>query len=184
MNLSNTLFKNISFKLKLIRIKEQKNYIKNLLKKIDQLKTNKKLNYQKISSRQFLDNKILQKNLTIHFILSISFLKTNTIINLSDTKGNVKLFYSSGNVGFTGKQKVKRKIVLNKLITLLLKNISFKNKTPIALHLNNVKFYKQYLLKKLKKSLFITIVKSFNLTSYNGCRKRKMRRKKYTKKFI
>ena len=36
-----------------------------------------------------------------------------------------------------------------------------------------------WFLKKLKKKLFITVVKHFNLYPYNGCRKKKIRRKKF-----
>ena len=37
-------------------------------------------------------------------------------------------------------------------------------------------------MKKLKKKFFIKVVRSFNLYPHNGCRKKKVRRKKFKKK--
>ena len=117
------------------------------------------------------------------YVINISFLKANTTIHVSDTQGNLKLFYSAGSVALTGKQKKKRRIAVSKLISLLLKKANFLGQKPIALHLNNVNFYKNLIVRKLKRNLYIKIIKIFNQTPYNGCRKRKLRRKKYTKKF-
>jgi len=180
MNLSNILFNNISNKLKFLTSKK-KFYIKNLFNQIYQLEQIKKKNYKKLSTKIVSHNHLKQK-LTVFYIINISFLKANTIIHLSDIKGNIQLFYSAGEIGITGKQKTKRRTVITKLITLLLRKASFINKKPVALHLHNVKFYKRLILKQLKRNLFITIIKSFNLTPFNGCRKKKIRRKKYIKK--
>lgn len=181
MNLSNTLFNNISNKLKLTLLNKEKFYIKNLFNQINQLERVKKKNYKNLTQRNVDANKKFKQDLTVYYIINISFLKANTIIHLSDIKGNIKLFYSAGDIGLKGKQKTKRRIAVTKLIALLLKKVSFINKKPVALHLNNVKFYKRLILKQLKKTFFIKIIKSFNLTPYNGCRKKKIRRKKYTK---
>lgn len=183
MNLSNILFNNISNKLKLTLLDKEKFYIKNLFNQINQLEQIKKKNYKKLSQKNTNNNNFLKQDLTVYYIINISFLKANTTIHLSDIKGNIKLFYSAGDLGLKGKQKTKRRITVNKLITMLLKKTPFINKKPVALHLNNVKFYKRIITKQLKRFLFIKIIKSFNLTPYNGCRKRKIRRKKHTKKF-
>jgi ribosomal protein S11 len=182
MNLSNILFNNISNKLKLTLLDREKFYIKNLFNQINQLEQIKKKNYKKLGQKSMHHNNFLKQDLTVYYIVNISFLKANTTIHLSDIKGNIKLFYSAGDLGLKGKQKTKRRIAVSKLITTLLKKIPFINKKPVALHLNNVKFYKRLILKQLKRNLFIKIVKSFNLTPYNGCRKKKIRRKKHTKK--
>lgn len=183
MNLSNILFNNISNKLKLTLLDKEKFYIKNLFNQINKLEQIKKKNYKKLSQKNIDSNNFLKQSLTVYYIISISFLKANTTIHLSDIKGNIILFYSAGDLGLRGKQKTKRRIAINKLIAILFKKTPFINKKPIALHLNNIKFYKKAIIKQLKKFLFIKIVKSFNLTPYNGCRKRKIRRKKHTKKF-
>ena len=116
------------------------------------------------------------------YIINISFLKANTTIHISDIKGNLKLFYSAGSVNLTGKQKRKRRISVSKLISLLLKKATFLTTEPVALHLNNINFHKNFIISRLKRVLYIRIIKSFNQAPYNGCRKKKLRRKKYTKK--
>lgn len=179
MNLSHLLFNNISNKLKLTLLDKEKFYLKNLFSQIDQLE---QINIKKIKNLN-IQNNLFKENLTVYYIINITFLKANTTINISDIKGNIKLFYSTGDIGLKGKQKKKRRIAINKLISLFIKKINFINKKPVALHLNNVKFYKKLIIKRLKKNIFIKIIKSFNLTSYNGCRKKKIRRKKRTKMF-
>jgi ribosomal protein S11 len=182
MSLSNILFNNISNKLKLTLLEKEKFYIKNLFNQINQLEQIKKKNYKELGQKSMENNNFLKQDLTVYYIINISFLKANTTIHLSDIKGNIKLFYSAGDIGLKGKQKTKRRIAISKLIVILLKKAPFVNKKPVALHLNNIKFYKRLITKQLKRNLFIKIIKSFNLTPYNGCRKRKIRRKKHTKK--
>lgn len=186
MNLSNTLFNSIANKLKLkvSLLNEERVYVENLLNQIDSLKELKENNYKDLSIKKSNQKKTVNnQDLVVMYIINISFLKANTTIHVSDIKGNVKLFYSAGSVGLTGKQKKKRRIAVSKLIALVIKKASFLKKKPIALHLNNVNFYKSLIVNKLKKTLYIRIIKSFNQSPYNGCRKKKLRRKKYTKKF-
>ena len=117
------------------------------------------------------------------YVINVSFLKANTTIHVSDIKGNMKLFYSAGSIGLTGKQKTKRRIATSKLISLLLQKATFLSKKPVVLHLNNVNSYKNFIVNKLKRVFYIRLIKTFNQIPYNGCRKKKLRRKKYTKKF-
>jgi len=105
------------------------------------------------------------------------------MIHVSDTKGNLKLFYSAGSVELSGKQKRKRRVAISKLISLVLKKAKFLNRKPIALHLSNVNFYKNLIVRRLKRNLYVKVIRILNQTPYNGCRKRKLRRKKYTKRF-
>ena len=188
MNLSNTLFNNLTNKLKLntYLLEKERIYVKNLLNQISYLKKLKEKNYKSLSASKF--NEIKQKeinhqDLMVMYIVNISFSKANTTIHISDIKGNLKLFYSAGSIGLTGKQKRKRRVAVVKLISLLIKKATFLNKKPIALHLDNVNFYQSLIINKLKQTLYIKVIKSFNQTPYNGCRKKKVRRKKYTKKF-
>jgi ribosomal protein S11 len=102
---------------------------------------------------------------------------------VSDTQGNLKLFYSAGSVELSGKQKRRRRIAISKLISLVFKKATFLGQKPIALHLNNVNFYRNLIIGKLKRNLYIKIIKILNHTPYNGCRRKKLRRKKYTKQF-
>jgi len=180
MNLYNVLFKSILEKLKL---KKEITYTTSLLNTVSFLKELKKNNnYQSFTFNKFLhDKSLIQEDFMVMYIINISFLKTNTIINISDIKGNIKLFYTAGNVSLSGKQKKRRKIVLLRLINLIFKKASFIGKKPVALHLNNVISYKTLIINKLKQAYFIKIIKSYNQIPYNGCRKKKFRRKKSSK---
>ena len=188
MTLSNTLFNNLTNKLKLETslLQKEKSYVKNLLDQTTYLKKLKENNSRDLSAKKFAINENKETNLqdfVVAYIISISFLKANTTIHVSDTKGNLKLFYSAGSVELSGKQKRKRRIAISKLISLVLKKANFLDQKPIALHLNNVNFYKNLIVRKLKRNLYIKVVKILNQTPYNGCRKKKLRRKKYTKRF-
>jgi len=187
MVLSNDLFNAITNKLELKTslLNEERLYVKNLLDKINHLKKLREKDYKTLSLKKTTYKRSSESdtNLIVMYIINISFLKANTTIHVSDVKGNVKLFYSAGSVGLIGKQKKKRLIAVSKLISLVLKKALFLGKKPVALHLNNVNFYNSLIVNKLKKSLYIKVIKSFNQTPYNGCRKKKLRRKKYTKKF-
>lgn len=187
--LSNTLVNGLSNKLKINTFfLEEKNYNFNLSKLVSELH---KLNND-IKLRELWENKtsetnkkflVLEQDFIISYIITITFLKANTMIHVSDSLGNVKWFCSSGSINVTGKRKKQRRSVLLKLILFLFKKAVFLSKKPVALHLNNVGSYQTFIVKKLKKEIFIKIVKSFNQTAYNGCRKKKIRRKKYSKIF-
>ena len=190
MILSNILFYNLTNKLKLRTptLKKEKFYIKNLLNQAIYLKKLKKngstRNLNKKEFISFSSKKINLKDFTVAYIISISFLKANIIIHVSDTQGKLKLFYSVGSIiNLHGKQKRKRQVAISKLIFLVLKKAAFLDRKPIALHLNNVNFYKNLIIGKLKRNLYIKIIKILNQIPYNGCRKKKLRRKKYIKKF-
>lgn len=186
MNLSNTLFTTISnqLKLKTFLLNEEKFCVKNLKTQIELLRKEKENGYKniKIDQSTLLNTENNQK-LVLMYIINISFLKANTTIHVSDIKGNMKLFYSAGSIGLTGKQKRKRRIAVAKLISLLLQKAAFLNKKPVVLHLSNVNSYKNFIVNKLKRIFYVRLIKSFNQTPYNGCRKKKLRRKKHTKKF-
>jgi ribosomal protein S11 len=186
MNLSNTLFNNLANKLKLETslLQEEKFYVENLLNQVIYLKKLKTKNYKNFSAKKFTIHKeINSQDFMVVYIINVSFLKANTTLHVSDIHGNLKLFFSAGSVELTGKQKRKRRVAISKLISLLLKKASFLGRKPVALHLNNVNFYKNLIIRKLKRNLYIKIIKIFNQTPHNGCRKKKLRRKKYTKKF-
>jgi len=188
MTLSNTLFNNLTNKLKLETslLQKEKFYVKNLLNQAAYLKKLKENSSKDLSVKKLAvtsDTKTNLQDFVVAYIISISFLKANTTIHVSDTKGNLKLFYSAGSVELSGKQKRKRRIAISKLISLVLKKATFLGQKPIALHLNNVNFYKNLIVRKLKRNLYIKVIKVLNQTPYNGCRKKKLRRKKYTKRF-
>lgn len=188
MNLSNTLFNNLASRLnfEISLLQKEKIYIKTLLTEATCLKKFKENDSKSLNVQKYILNnekKIDTQDFLVMYIINISFSKANTIINVSDIQGNLKLFYSAGSVKLSGKQKRKRRIAILKLISLMLKKATFLGRKPVALHLNNVNFYKNLIIRKLKRNLYIRIIKIFNQTPHNGCRKKKLRRKKYTKKF-
>ena len=188
MTLSNILFRNLTNKLKLETslLEKEKNYVESLLNQALYLKKSKENHSKNLSIKKLAfpnDKETNLQDFVVAYIISISFLKANTTIHVSDTKGNLKLFYSAGSVELSGKQKRKRRIAVSKLISLVLKKATFLGQKPIALHLNNVNFYKTLIVRKLKRNLYIKVIKILNQTPYNGCRRKKLRRKKYTKRF-
>jgi ribosomal protein S11 len=184
--LSNTLHNIVTTKLKtdVLKLKKEKFYLKMLSEKFSLLESNsdhKKFSFNRISKNY---KKLFEKEkFFIVYIITVTFLKANTNINVSDIKGNVKLSFTSGSVNLIGKQKKHRLKSVSRLVSLLAKKATFLKNYPVAIHLHNVSSYKFLILKKLKVNFFIQLVKSFNLSPYNGCRKRKVRRKKYVKKF-
>ena len=181
MNLSNTLFKTVTKKLKFNEssLQEDKVYIKNLFYKTETIK--------KISENNLIlkpdDTNNKSDSSTIFYIISVSFSRANTFIHLSNVQGKTLIFFSAGQVNLSGKQKKNRRSAVTKLITLLNTKTAFLKKRPVAIHLKNVKSYQIYIINKLKKFYWIKIIKSFNQIPYNGCRKSKIRRKKFTRKF-
>ena len=130
MNISNILFNSVARKLKLktSTLQEEKIYIKNLLNQINLLKKSKEKNYKSLGVQNvnaLRTNETNQQDLLVMYIVNITFSKANTTIHVSDIKGNMKLFYSSGSVGLVGKQKKNRRIAVSKLISLLLKKATF-----------------------------------------------------------
>lgn len=169
----------------LLHLKKKISYTNTLSNKIVFLNNFIQLDYFKsLYFTEHADEK-KQKNFLIMYVVTISFLKANTTIHVSDAKGNVKFFYNAGSVNMTGKQKKRRAVVLFKLLKLLLKNALPLAKKPVALHFNNVTRYKYLIIKKLKKKFFVKVIKEFNQVAYNGCRQSKIRRRKRLKnKFI
>lgn len=177
--ISNILSNIIVTKLKIdnSKLKEEKLYANTLL--------NQYLTLNRTKDFKMKNNiaEIVNEDFLVSYTITISFLKSNTIVCVSDIKGKVKLFYSSGSVDLVGKQKKNRVKSVSRLISLLIKKALFIKNYPVAVHLYNVSFHKSLIINKLKTKFFIKVIKSFNKTPYNGCRKKKIRRKKYVKKF-
>lgn len=149
------------FKLKDVLVKKQE-----YKKKLNLLLSNKILNSEQI------------KGLVVVYIISFSFSATNTFLYVTDSLGKLKFKYSAGLFDFKGKQKKRRIQVLRRFFRELKKlKISILQNKPVALHLNNVGFYKYFILKNLKKNIFIRLIKSYGAYSFNGCRKKKKLRK-------
>ena len=162
--------------LKYINIKKQ--YFKQLNNQISLVENIKKKDYKALNSDLFFKKFILKEKLLVKYILDISFLKTNTFIHVIDCNGNIKFFYSAGSLNYKGKQKLARVLILNKFFKMLILQLKFLKNQPVAIHFKNTGFKIFWFLKKLKTKMFIVCVKNFNVNSYNGCRKKKVKRKK------
>lgn len=157
-------------------------YLKSFLHVIFVLENIKTKFYQSCFS--FLSKNFFQKqDFLVFYIIYFNFSKSNTNLQITDSSGKSKIFYSAGLVDLKGKHKVLRRLVLIRLFNLLkLLKLKFIKNAPVALHLKNVGSNKFLIIKKLKRKFFIKIIKTFELDAYNGCRKKKERRKRQKKK--
>lgn len=161
----------------------KKQYVKKLKNKINLLIVLKEQSYKTLSVSVFNNksDKALSTSF-IKYIIDISFSRSNTLLHIMDSLGNLKFFCSAGDLSYTGRNKKSRLIILKSFIRILTQKLKFIQNQPMALHLKNVKFFKLWIIKKLKKKIFIKVVKTLNIYPHNGCRKRKIRRKKIKKK--
>ena len=166
-----------------INIKLKKQYIKKLKTKVSLFNKIKEKNYQTLKILMFDKNQYsMKENLLIVYIIDISFSKTNTLLHIMDFSGNLKFFCSAGLFNYKGKSKKARFIVFKKFYRILVTKLKFLRNKPLALHLKNIGSNKFRIIRKLKKKFFIKIIRSFDLFPYNGCRRKKIRRKKFKKK--
>lgn len=162
-------------------IQLKKKYIKKLVSSIIILERLRQQFYQ--SLHFFLSNSYLlkyKKDFLVSYVIYFCFSMSNTILHISDATGNLKISCSAGVINLQGKQKVVRRLVLTRFFNIVsLAKSKFLKKNPIALHFKNVSGSNKFLIvKKLKQKLFVKIIKSFDLYAYNGCRKKKERRKR------
>jgi len=163
---------------------------KNHLSKIKQLQFYKvSLKGLRSSLKRIKKNKILPVSIkksillldkTISYIISISFSFTNLRIYIKDIKGNVKLTFSAGLFEIPKKQKYIKPITIIKLIHLLKTETVFVRNSNVAIHLHNfTKFLLFSTINSLKNHYNTRFIKVFNSYPYNGCRPKKIKRKKY-----
>jgi len=115
----------------------------------------------------------------IKYIIDVTFSRTNTFVHVMDFSGQLKFFCSAGTLNYKGKSKKARYSVFRDIYRVLVSKLRFLKGQPVALHLKNVSFAKFWIIKLLKKKFYIKVVRNFITYPYNGCRKRKMRRKKF-----
>ena len=140
-------------------------------------KQTKTLVLTKIVKTNKLPKKNMLKQNLINFVIKINATKTNTFLNITDNKGNLKLSFSSGMLGLKKRQKTSHPNALIQLLKkVFLKAKFLKNKT-IGLQFKNIKpFHELLILKMLKDKIFIKSLRSYNLYPHNGCRPKKMKR--------
>lgn len=177
MSECNSIQYNLNRFFKEIHLKKQ--YLEKMQNEVNVLRELNEVNYKKVNSQFFITPMSSSSTTFVIYIIEISFSKKNTLFHVSDFLGNIKFFYSAGSFQQKGKGKLARSIILRKFYRILVSKFKFVRKVPIAIHFKNVDSNMFWFLKKLKKKLFITIVKHFNRHPYNGCRKKKIRRKKF-----
>ena len=130
-------------------------------------------------------NKIKNVNNLFKYIIGISLTNTNTNVYITDIKGNIKFSSSAGFLNMTGNQKIRKPGVIIKLLYLIIEKPKFIKNYPTALVFKNfTKYYISLILLLLKKHFFIKCVKVYNSKPYNGCRPKKIKRKKRRKLFF
>lgn len=172
----NKFLKDISTKKQYIkRLQNQSSSINNIKQKNHKSLTPTLLQNQKTFKNSSIDNIVL-------YIIDITFSRSNTFLNVMDSSGKLKFFCSAGHLQYKGKNKKFRFTVFKSIFHILTTKLKFLKGKPVALHFKNVGFNRFWILKKLKAKFFIKTVKSFNIFPHNGCRKRKIRRKKFKKR--
>ena len=174
-----TKYYNIKLNKFLKDINLKKQYLKKLENKTTLLNKFKETNFKTVNSKLFKNLKTTKKSTNlINYIINVAFTKKNTLLHITDCSGNLKFFYSAGSFQYKGKSKIFRGTVLKKFYRVLVSRLKFLQKKIVAVHFKNVNFNMFWFLKKLKKKMGIKIVKNFYLYAYNGCRQKKIRRKK------
>lgn len=164
---------NYVFNLNLLHIKQLNFFKKKLINKINILKHNKKHTYYITKN----NNKVNEE--PIKHIVGITLSNSNTNFYFSDIKGKIKFFLSSGFLGLSGKQKIKKPVILVKLLRYVLSKLNFLSNYTIALHLKNfTKFYASIVVTLLNKYVLIELIRIYNNKPHNGCRPKKIKRKK------
>ena len=176
MLINNTKSFNVNTFLNYVNVKKQ--YLKQLNNKIYLIDNIKKKDFKTLNINLFFKKPLSKDKLLVKYVLDISFLKTNTFMHVIDCNGNIKFFYSAGSLNYKGKQKLSRILILKKFYKIIVSQLKFLKNQPVAIHFKNTGFKIFWLLRKLKKKMFIIVIKTFNSNSYNGCRRKKVRRKK------
>lgn len=126
-----------------------------------------------ISYFDFINNKI-----SINYILKFVIYKKNIMLHLTDIKGTTLLYINSGLLNILKNQKINKHTIL-KTLSIVLENVHFSKNSQIALHFNsNLKNFNKLIIKYLKSTYKINVIKLFNLTPHNGCRPKKLKRLK------
>ena len=159
-------------------------YLFKLKKIIKHLKNNKSFNNFKFFKNK-LKIKPFKQNM-VSYIINIILTPTNTVVNITDIKGNVLISISAGLIKLTKFQKRSQPTALLNIFKILLSKSKFLKNKAVALHFKNVKrFHELFFIAALKNKIFIKSFQSYNLIPHNGCRPKKIKRiKRRTKRLV
>ena len=152
--------------------KEYKNQLLSFSHELNRFKSIKQYNTTQLSTPKLTND-------YVSYIININITLTNTILNVTDIKGNVLISMSSGSVNLISRQKKQQPLALINLFKSLTIKAKFLNNKPIALHFKNTKsFYESLVINLLKTKYYIVSIQSHNLSPHNGCRPKKLKRAK------
>lgn len=176
---SNSLSTSINLNEFLKDLSSKKQYIKTLKSQVNTLFLTKQLDYR-LLNKELHPGTLIEAvdDHVVMYIIDITFSRSNTFLHVMDSTGKLKFFASAGHFQYRGKNKKIRTNVLKDIYRVLLTKLKFLKGKPIALHLKNTGFNSFLIVKKLKTKFFIKTVKSFNSFPFNGCRNKKVVRKK------
>ena len=178
INSSNKFFKKNMLHVQQLNFLKKK--LKNKIEFLNLLKENKRTKNLSLTLKK---NRILENSLK--YIIGVSLSNTNTNFYITDIKGNIKYFSSAGFLNLNGNQKIRKPAVLIKLLRLIISKTKFIGNASIALHLKNfTEFYVYLILTLIKKYFVVKHVRVYNNKPHNGCRPRKLKRKKRRKLFF
>lgn len=157
-------------------------------------KLNKKLRNSKVIVENFIKIKVLiladffcslNTLSLVKYVVGISFLKKNITIYVGDANGRLNYNCSAGLIKLNKKQKIKIPLVLIKLTKIVTNKLPNVADIPTALHLNNVpKSLQLFFEPVFKTQFFIIQLNNFRVFPHNGCRPKKLKRKKRKKTFF
>nr|QII42428.1 ribosomal protein S11 [Phaeodactylum tricornutum] len=172
--------RNFDFNNFFIDLHLRKQYLNKLKTKIASLISLNSKNYRFLNSTILLkERRLIENDFRITYIIDIQFSRANTFLHVTDFIGNLKFSCSAGSFDYEGKSKRSRLVILKKFFHTLISKLKFLQGECLALHLKNVGPNKFWVVKQLKTKFYIRTIRSFSFYPHNGCRKPKVRRKKF-----
>lgn len=153
-----------------LKINEKKQITKTIKKHIYLLK----IFHYKILCIKLLNFKI--KFYLIKYIIKILVHKSNLFFYVNNCFGDIFLYYSIGLLKLN-KKKFSKSEILQEFLKIISLKIKFLKHKPISIDLFNINFNYSWLLEKLFIKLIILAIRIYNNISYNGCRKKKIKKK-------
>lgn len=132
----------------------------------------------KLFKNFFIDN-FYKKLKNVKHVVNIKINPNNTLITLTDNRGNTKYKISAGMLGLHSSKK-NYKLIYNLVLTEFFKQLKSEKKYKnLLFRLNVPKLLRRRLVKRLKYYIKNSnVFEGLRQLSFNGCRPPKMRRKK------
>ena len=120
-------------------------------------------------------------NTNTSLTVSLKFTTSNTLVSATTSSGDPLISFSAGLVGLKSRQKIDRQKAVTSLLIKMdkhLRSIGIDQNVLVSLHLTNVGPNTRFAVGVAKLLFLIVSVKSLERAPFNGCRKKKIRRKK------